>query len=174
MSNTMTQIIKLTPEVQENAKNEIDVIFARLLVPDLSKTVKVLWRQMYRDVGASEWTIHKADNSISSLQILLSAKLWPYMSEKQRYDTLVHEVCHIVDVFQGNVYGDPHGPSWAKLMRKMGVTPKPSLRQLNVPYETLYEILPRCSLCRNVGHNRLYCPQKNLDNFLTQDFTIHT
>jgi hypothetical protein len=85
------------------------------------------------------------------------------MSTKQRFDTLVHEVCHIVDVHKGNLYGDPHGPTWSALMRRMGVAAKPSLRQLNVPYEALYQILPRCTICRGIGHNRLYCPRADAE-----------
>lgn len=157
---------KLSLEDQREARQVIDVTFAQLGAPELIKKIVVRWRRMYRDVGASEWTIRKADNSVTEMQILLSERLWPYMSRKQRYDTLVHEVCHIVDVHRGNLYGDPHGPTWSTLMRRMGVAPKPSLRQLNVPYEALCKILPRCTNCRGLGHNRLRCPNSETEELL--------
>ena len=149
---------KLTLKDKADVLLMVRSVFAKLGYPTLAEKTEIHWRQMYRDVGASEWRVRKPDGTVISLKILFSAKLWPYMSRKQRYDTIVHEVCHIVDVHLGNIYGDPHGPSWSRLMRKMGVTPKPSLRQLNISYEEMQKILPKCSICREIGHNKLYCP----------------
>lgn len=60
--------------------------------------------------------------------IELSSALWPYATETEKYETVVHEVCHIANAYKTRTdpsYVDDggHGESWKKLMIACGVPP---------------------------------------------------
>jgi predicted SprT family Zn-dependent metalloprotease len=143
-------------ETDEATLSIVHDTLRRLGHGNLINAIKISWRQMYKEVGLSRW--HLSTNGIvGCLEICFSAKLWPYMSKKQRKDTIIHEVCHIVDVVQNKHIKDVHGPSWAKLMGRMNVAAKPELRQLRIPWEVYVQLFPKCSICGNFGHNKTTC-----------------
>ena len=73
---------------------------------------RVLGRAIYRCKGKPS-------------QILLSAKLWPRATEKQRRETVIHEACHLVAYHEANGKKiRPHGLEWQSLMLKCGVRPE--------------------------------------------------
>ncbi len=60
----------------------------------------------------------------TQLRVRFSIPLWALATEAQRKETVVHEVCHIVDMMDNGhrIYG-AHGISWGMLMRKCGLAP---------------------------------------------------
>jgi SprT protein len=62
----------------------------------------------------------------TQFRIRFSKKLWPRASEKERYETVVHEVCHLVAFHMAAMASKrikPHGPEWQSLMRECGAAP---------------------------------------------------
>lgn len=60
-------------------------------------------------------------------RIRLSAPLWPRVSDAERKETVVHETCHVVQLYEAYKAGKrvkPHGKEWQYLMRKCGYEPK--------------------------------------------------
>lgn len=154
-------LLPLTEEMKLNVLRWAEETFLALEHPELVELTSIHWRYMFREVGASAWNI-LSDGSVANLEIILAIKLWAYLSPKQRYDTIVHECCHIVDAYRGTIREDAHGESWVELMDHMEVMPKPDLRSLCVPHSTYYEIVPKCTICRQPGHNRLRCRSRHL------------
>jgi predicted SprT family Zn-dependent metalloprotease len=62
------------------------------------------------------------------VRVRFSAPLWPRASKQDRYETVVHEICHIVCSHEAALAGRPrpqaHGSAWKSLMWKAGVEPK--------------------------------------------------
>lgn len=59
---------------------------------------------------------------LSRLIMRLNPIMWNYNKQQYIYDTVVHEWCHLVDVYlHGKSSG--HGSKWQSIMRKAGVTP---------------------------------------------------
>ncbi len=56
--------------------------------------------------------------------IQLSQPLWAIAKEEDRYQTIVHEVCHIVTRFYYGFEVKSHGKEWKNFMVKCGVEPK--------------------------------------------------
>lgn len=66
---------------------------------------------------------------LERFRVRFSTPLWPRASAEDRRETVIHEVCHVVDMWRS--LSDPtwqrdgkHGASWRKLMRECGVEPK--------------------------------------------------
>jgi SprT protein len=61
-------------------------------------------------------------------RIRLSEPMWPRISQNQRKDTVIHEVCHIKvrhdDVTTGRRRSKPHGLEWQHAMRTCGLEPQ--------------------------------------------------
>lgn len=61
-------------------------------------------------------------------RVRFSIPLWPRASVQERYETVVHEICHIVANHEAALAGRPrpqaHGHEWKRLMWKAGVEPK--------------------------------------------------
>lgn len=71
-------------------------------------------RRLTTTLGMANWLKH---------QLTFSAPLWPRATEAERYETIVHEVCHIVA--NGMVRKNcGHGSMWKALMRKCGLAPR--------------------------------------------------
>jgi predicted SprT family Zn-dependent metalloprotease len=62
------------------------------------------------------------------VRVRYSSILWPRASEEERQQTVIHEVCHIVNKHEAirDHRGIPsaHGPEWRAVMRRAGVSPK--------------------------------------------------
>jgi len=55
--------------------------------------------------------------------IRLSAVLWPRATEVERTETIIHEACHVVQLYFYPTSA-AHGREWAALMRKAGRKPQ--------------------------------------------------
>ena len=59
--------------------------------------------------------------------IRLSIPLWPRASENERRETVLHEVCHVVVMYESKKSGKrvpSHGHEWQHKMRTLGIEPK--------------------------------------------------
>ena len=148
-------ILPLTDEMKFNVQIWTEETFHALGHPELIELTSIYWRYMYREVGASSWEI--LPDGVGNFKIMFAIKLWAYLNQKEQRDTVVHECCHIVDAYRGTIGDDEHGDSWTALMHQMDTSAKPDLRSLCVPHSTYYEIVPKCTICRQPGHNRLRC-----------------
>jgi len=79
-----------------------------------------------------QYTRYAHPNAMGDPYIALarfSIPLWPRASEEERRETVVHEIAHLVVLFetyaQGNYDADPHGREWREVMRRAGY-PHPS------------------------------------------------
>jgi SprT protein len=81
--------------------------------------------------------------------IRLSAPLWMRATATERFETIVHECCHLVqrytEMSQGLVRSDSHGKFWQNLMKECGVKP------------TRCHKVDRTGLKRTVRRVRAYC-----------------
>jgi len=70
----------------------------------------------------SRFTSRMGDASWPAAVIRLSSPLWPRASIRDRRETVIHELCHLVTGFK---YGtmDGHGPRWQSLMIDAGCRP---------------------------------------------------
>jgi len=63
-----------------------------------------------------------------SARVRFSIPLWSRATPKERYETVVHEICHIVAnheaALKGTTTSSAHGWEWKNLMRKCGVKPE--------------------------------------------------
>jgi len=61
-------------------------------------------------------------------RLRFSAPIWPLADETQRYETVVHEVAHLVTSHEANLAnrGKPqsHGYEWKSVMLRAGISPK--------------------------------------------------
>lgn len=107
----------ITQKMHEDVLNWTLDTLAALGVTDLP--VDVEWNDRFtRRLGDARY---KPDCS----RVRFSAPLWPRASEKERYETVVHEVCHIVAYHQNRGRRiEPHGWEWQCLMIKCGVEPE--------------------------------------------------
>lgn len=57
--------------------------------------------------------------------VRFSSQLWERASERERYETIIHEVCHIVanHLYAGEKI-KPHGRKWKSLMERCGLQPE--------------------------------------------------
>ena len=74
------------------------------------------------------FTCRAGDANYSKKRIRLSSPLWPRMTEQDRYETIVHESCHIVVHHQSRnlPFYSPkaHGQEWKRAMRKCALKPE--------------------------------------------------
>jgi len=61
-------------------------------------------------------------------RLRFSAPIWPRANETERYQTVVHEVCHLVTSHEAFLENRPrpeaHGWEWKRTMRRAGVRPE--------------------------------------------------
>jgi len=78
---------------------------------------------------SNRFTARMGDASLNRLtrktKVRFSVPLWAHATDTQRHETVVHEVCHIVDMLRGGykIHG-AHGASWQALMLKCGILPE--------------------------------------------------
>lgn len=116
------QLVKVTLDQHGHghrfARNEIQVSW------DLKMTFAVA------QAGClGTWTKH---DPRLSYEIRLSRPLWPTLDHRDRYETVLHELAHVL---VAELHGphtdkedDGHGPIWKAQMRLFGISPKHCLR----------------------------------------------
>jgi len=86
------------------------------------------------------FTSKGGDANFTKKRIRLSLPLWSRMSEKERYETTVHETCHIVVRQKYGYRVKPHGHEWKMAMLQSGINPE---RCHNVDLTGLRQRRPR-------------------------------
>ena len=89
-------------------------------------TIRVEWNKSKR-VAGDAWYIAR--------RIRFSTVAWEHMVEQERWNTVVHEVCHIVSDYQAGYRVKPHGIEWKNLMVRCGADPKRTWK----PSESFYK-----------------------------------
>jgi predicted SprT family Zn-dependent metalloprotease len=97
------------------AKETVACTFAFFDLCFLKNIVSVSFNDRFTSKGG--------DASWSKKRIRLSSPLWPRMSDKDRYQIIVHEACHIVAFQKHGIYISPHGKEWKQAMRQCGLNP---------------------------------------------------
>ncbi|MFW6031576.1 MAG: SprT-like domain-containing protein [Myxococcota bacterium] len=110
---------------QEAARWAIETI-ERLGAEELLDVLRIEWStRMRTSIGRAAYGPRRDGPTIA--RIVLNARLWTRASDQERYETVVHEVCHLVAMRRAEREGrkNPgHGPVWQGLMRQCGVEPK--------------------------------------------------
>jgi len=79
------------------------------------------WRKL-----AKKYDRNAIDGKVCRLRF--SAPIWPRADETERYETVVHEVAHLVTSHEAALVGrnkpQSHGYEWESVMRRAGVSPK--------------------------------------------------
>lgn len=119
-------------------------------VPELTHKIKYEFnRRFTARLGDATW---KPMQNIGVVRF--SLPLWERASETEKYETIVHEVCHIIANSQARATGyinQPHGPEWKRLMIICGVAPE-SCHTVN--RDGLARKLPRVqATCGCMTHN---------------------
>jgi len=80
----------------------------------LTRSMGNCGRDRWSDICGRSWVVK------------LSVPLFSRATTEERYNTIIHEVCHAIDDYL-NGRMDPlmegHGPKWQKVMRACGITP---------------------------------------------------
>lgn len=139
----------------------------RLGHAELGTEVIITWRRVFSKIGISEWCVHRNGDTgerlrVSGFKLSFSENLWPYIPTKERYETVVHECCHLVDAIENNNDDDPHGKNWINLMRSLGREGEATIdiKCLSAYREVILEQMNKCSLCGEPGHNSRTCTQR--------------
>jgi len=111
------------------AKRWMRETMSKLGYEHLSGEVEVIFQPMTSKVGLAEWQNYRKINTgyrvaIGNMTIFLSELYWPDMSRKDKYETIVHECCHLIDAYERDIIKNPHGPTWFSLMERLGVNPE--------------------------------------------------
>ena len=87
--------------------------------PEVAERINIRWSN--RMTSAMGNASKKRTNS--QYLIKVSTPLFLRASVEERRQTVIHEVCHVLDGIVNNVRMS-HGPSWKAMMRRAGVAPK--------------------------------------------------
>lgn len=90
----------------------------------LMSSVTLEWNTRFKSrAGDATW-----NKKTKTGRIRLSTQLWKHLSEKDRYETVVHETAHIAAFVNHPTTKrgrrDVHGWAWQSYMRKMGLKPE--------------------------------------------------
>lgn len=88
---------------------------------------ETLLREKYPD-AVSDVDLPFSRRAVVVVRCRFSSALWDRATEKDRYETVVHEVCHLVADHEARLGGkrrpSAHGPEWKLLMIRAGVIPE--------------------------------------------------
>lgn len=99
------------------------------------ETLRLLGHPSLADVLAIEWNPRFTsrlgdacyDPKGRKTRVRFSIPLWPRASEADRYQTVVHEISHLVTnheaALDGRMRPSSHGSEWQAVMRRAGVSP---------------------------------------------------
>ena len=108
--------------------------------PELVDRIYFDWsNRMTRAMGKAGRAgyVERNGSAVRMWKIKLSVGLFGNAGRDDRYETIVHEVCHVIDDYLHNGWErieDGHGPRWRAIMRKCGIAPR---RYHNVSREGL-------------------------------------
>lgn len=109
---------------------------------EMFERIKVRWNTRYTSkLGSARWDPHASHHLLQ-----FSVPLWPRATPKDRRETVIHEVCHLVAKQNAREAGrkiKPHGPEWQSLMIRCGIEAK---RTHNVSNEGLGPIRNRVEI----------------------------
>lgn len=99
----------------EDIRGVIDETLHKLCYPEKSKLISFDYNsKLTSTIGYAR--------SFPMPHISLSPVLFAVAPPSERYNTIVHEVCHLCAVFKdGHIAGRGHGANWAILMAKCGL-----------------------------------------------------
>lgn len=99
----------------KEAREWAESAFALFDLYDLAENLKISFNNRF--------TARAGDASFIKNEIRLSAPLWPRMTSQERYETVIHEVSHIISysIYKGRIKA--HGYEWRKIMLDCGVEP---------------------------------------------------
>ena len=84
--------------------------------PDIAGRINLKWsNRMTRAMGIASWRS-------GQYTIKLSIPLFLRATEDQKWQTVIHEACHIIDAIKNEVRMS-HGDSWKRCMRACGTKP---------------------------------------------------
>jgi predicted SprT family Zn-dependent metalloprotease len=98
---------------------------ATLLVPELYNKIEVCVGTMLQTTMGK--AVREVKNGEAHYYLVINEKLFKRATEKEKAETVVHEICHLVEMFN---YGKVqriragHGPIWENYMRKVGLKPE--------------------------------------------------
>ena len=99
--------------------------------PSLVNKIHVCWNSRFTSTMAETRVHLEEEKETFTADLHFSQQLWPCLTERVRYETVVHEVCHAVNAYEHN--GTPtnengqreiHGKDWQALMHRCNVNPE--------------------------------------------------
>ncbi len=94
----------------------------------------------------SRFTARAGDACFGMMRIRLSEPMWKIMDKQERYETVIHEACHLITAYFFPISTEgPHGPNWRHYMLRCGV--KPEARHS----------IDRTEILRGSGYTEAYC-----------------
>jgi predicted SprT family Zn-dependent metalloprotease len=129
----------VTQEMKRLVAKQAKETFRHLGHADLIDKVTIIWRPRFTArMGDACWapTMYKYEKMPTPGVIRFSVPLWDRATEDERYQCVVHEVCHIVQYREAELNDtlwlrrrgrrkvQPHGREWKALMRKCGLKPE--------------------------------------------------
>jgi len=113
--------------VTDSMKHAVSVWIGQTLTTldrlDILDDLKVEWNPRFTSKMGSA----RIKALAREMSVRFSMPLWPRATPKERRETTVHEVCHIVAYQIAWEQGEkiqPHGPEWQALMLRCGVQPE--------------------------------------------------
>ena len=140
MAAITTEHTIATPEQRQTAASVALATLRRLGREDLLPVLWIDWRTRFTSrmgdalYASADQRVRRSSERFRDpetgtiARIRFSVPLWQRASEEERYNTVVHEVCHLVTAHEAHLAGRPepqaHGAEWKATMRRAGVTPK--------------------------------------------------
>lgn len=159
---------KVNPAMKSWVRRWVKETMAKLGYPELGEEVTITWRRVVSKVGLSEWLVHRNSETgeklrVSGFELIFSESLWPHIPTEERFETVVHECCHLVDAIENGNEGDPHGENWIGLMQRLGRLGEATVdvERLSVPRDIILDLMNKCSLCDEPGHNARTCVRRD-------------
>jgi SprT protein len=88
-------------------------------VPELAQTIIVEWNARFtRRLGDAMYNPYTF-----RARVRLSLPLWPRASERDRRETVIHEVSHVIVKYLYGPFVADHGAEWKEAMRNCGIEP---------------------------------------------------
>lgn len=132
----------LTPDnILRDWINEACIAVGRI---DLAHLIKFEWN--------SRFTRRMGDASPALMRIRLSIPLWDRVDDVKHKNTVIHEVCHLLNPIINGPRVSSHGAGWKRLMRICGQNPT---RCHSADRTGLARTMPRVATarCRCMTHN---------------------